>query len=615
MSKKLSQFSHYLATPYGLLTVCLSLTVIFQFSMVIWCIPRGLDFTDESWQYSIVFGGKLSESDPWGFQILLSPFFDSTSGTIIGFRVTKLIVGLVVTFVLVKALIALIHLLFRKPNFNEFLLVLLLALLGYFLSWFGWPRTIAYNEIAIYGLTLFLSLFVLLIRKSEESTSGKSGIPGILLFATTIPIACFVTSLARFPLFLILIPIFIFGSWYVVFKQRQIIAAYGFIIGVFISLVFCLANLASVQRYFHAIFLNLFNEEVRKANAHSSSVLFDNAKDLVSFLINHTIEISLISVALILIFISINALQNKYRQIQIVANGILLLALFVIIRSLLSVVSLPESQGIFLIWLAILLFLYFFIFVYKPISNRRTFQKNHLNKVLYLFLFLLFVSPLLSGIGTNNSIITQSSLDGMVWFGMLGVALVISVNGSNSTDHLSWIRRAITTRNLLVLLVCLTSTAFAVFSVKYPYRNEPLTSQNFQISRNGPLNGLLLSESSFNKINWILDSKNLLPSNYSVIALDSPWPYLGLGPNNLGGLWLTEGLPSSFDSLGADCQSEKPTKIAIIVPSSLPKDGYVLGRLQAELNKCGINFPLDFDEISRFETADQLADQLMFLSR
>lgn len=278
-----------------------------------------------------------------------------------------------------------------------------------------------------------------------------------------------------------------------------------------------------------------------------------------------------------------------------VVLAVLLIDVVAITGSLASWTSLG-AFNLFLLVVALFVFAAHLAEVVPPVAAAR---RGRARLALAVVVFTL--APLVSALGTNNSIVGHTVFSVTIWAVGAGVALVV----------LSRTSRAVTTSarllplGLALLVMLISSAAVTADAVRHPYRSTPLFTQTSTIS-SGDLRGIRVTEEEASLVAFLgAAADSLDAAEVPTLSLASPGALLAFNSSGWSAIWPGPGWAAS---IALSCDADRPDDLFVLQLRSSLEGADAYDRLVSGLQECGISFPDDFEVVDRHRSGEDARD-------
>lgn len=572
------------------LIVSLVLVAVVYFVLA-WAIPRGFDWTDEAWVYSLISSNRIAVGEAWGFQHVLHPLFVATGQSVIAFRIIRLIgYFLVSAFLLVVAHRA-ANALGWTLRLTSWLLILAVSQTGTFVAWAYPPRYLGYNEISSWLTQVGAGLIVLLVVSRITAKPVVS--PRVVLAIWTalgaivvLLLAVKITTGVAFGA-LVIAALFISRPT-LAFARRVLTLAAGVVVGLLLLLVSGFPFLDYAKNLLSLI----FDDSARSAYDHPVGELLKTYG--LSFAgsartIFLSITFFIVLVALLFGLLSSRASRHIVGLVAATAGifgGLTVISLFVW-----PVTEAPFADlGYFTLFIGSAAL--GLVTLWLGVSHGGGGLAPRAKWVVIFGCTVVIATPFAGAVGTNNGIIGQLLYSSTIWAVALAFLLVVLGQRLALKGHL-----ALSTMPSVILVCLLLLSAFAVRGdvLNHPYRTAPYANQQSPTSATH-LEGMLLTAQEAEWADWISSqARSLKAGSTPAIAISSPGGILTFNNSPFASPWVENFWPVSFRSISAACTGHTPpTKLFVLQPGNAKPGSQVVKQTVSALRDCGISFPGDF---------------------
>ena len=574
----------------------MALVVLVTYLRIVWLLPRGFDWTDESFIMSMTASDRIAVGEPWGFQHLLNPLYRLTGESVLAFRVLRLVGYVAVSAAVVLLASAALHRIGVTIGRAGWALVVVFSQVGTFIAWSYPPRYLSHNELASWFSQVGVALILLSLAWGTSHADRRSAkamwtIWLTLGATTTVLVFAKVTSGVAFAAVLavvLLVPNNQLRLW-----QRVVGAAGGG--GGALLLLWLLG--APIGPFFRNVIAVATDGSAQAAFGHPLSALVPYYID--SMLTTWNVVLT----ALVLFTLSMAPLL---RRVQMDPSRTRLGGwdrLVWIFAALLAVtlVALPRADPwLYAGYLAVFMGAAALIGFALACGDDDAMSGSGFRRVATVVVAggALVSAPVIASVGTNVALAGHFMFSATLWATALGIALVLLGEGAR---RLGTPARAVPA--LIALVLVLLATAGVEKSARQPYRMEALESQQTPTSV-PELRGLLLTESEAEWIDWVAEAgESLGADGVPAIAISSPGALYAFNHSGYANPWTDAMWPASFSALQVAC-AEPPPDLFVLQPgTSNPDDPSTVGTV-ASLAACGINFPNDFEMVDEYRSTE-----------
>ena len=565
--------------------------VVVVYAVLAWAIPRGFDWTDEAWVYSLISSNRVAVGEAWGFQHVLHPLFVATGQSVIAFRVIRLI-----GYFLVSAFLLLIA--HRTANalgwamrLTNWLLILAVSQTGTFVAWAYPPRYLGYNEVSSWLTQVGAGLIVLLVvsRITAKPVVGARVVLVIWAGLGAIVVLLLAVKITTGVMFGALVIAALFVSSPTLVFSRRILTLAG---GVVVGLLVLLASGFPFIDYARNLLSLVFDDSARRAYDHPVGELLKTYG--LSFAGSaRTIFLSLtffvVVVALLLGLVSSRVSRQVVRLVAATAGtfGVLtVISLFIW-----PVTEVPFADlGYFTLFngsAALVL-----VTLWLGVSHGEGGRSSQAKWVEIFGCTVVIATPFAGAVGTNNGIVGQLLYSSTIWAVALAFLLVVLGERLALKGH-----SALSSIPSVILVCLLLLSAFAVRGdvLNHPYRTSPYGLQQSPTSATH-LGGMLLTAQEAEWADWMSSqARSLKAESTPAIAISSPGGILTFNNSPFASPWIETFWPVSFRSISAACaERTRPLKLFVLQPGNAKTGSQVVEQTASALRDCGISFPADF---------------------
>jgi len=579
--------------------------VFVTYAFIVWTLPRGFDWTDESFGYTMIASNRMGIGEPWGFHFLLHPLYVLTGESVLVFRVVRLGGYLLLSVTLVCCARSVVRRLGIKISRSGWAFTLLLAQAGTFIVSSDPPRSLGYNELSSWFAQLGVALIVLSLAWGipGPSDQGASRVLWPLWTAlgaiTTLLVFAKVTSgvaLGATVALALMIPNPNLRLW-----KRAVGLGAGTVVVLFV-LRLCRYPMGF---YFKNVFAVLFDKSAMNDFNHPISGMFQiYARSVV-----HTGYVLL--PLLFLFILTMSSFRRKPRPdadydragptdwLKWIPGSLLLITLIVLPRTDISSYLGVSYLGVMVCFIGATGLIGLAIVRGNPSTMHGSVVSRRFPIVMGVA--TIMAAPFISAIGTINPIVAQLEFAGTMWAVVLGIALVLLTQRGSLLQ--------ISVRGLPALIGCIVilMAGLAVMAnIAKPYGTTPLLRQDTSTSV-PELRGILLTRADAAWIDWVSSAGDSIKAdNVPATAIDSAGALYAFNHSGWANPWLLASWPSAFNSLRLSCTLNPPTDLFILQPGTLTMDDSSTSQMTKSLAACGISFPDDFGVVEKRASADPM---------
>jgi hypothetical protein len=577
--------------------------VLAVYIALIWAMPRGFDWTDEAWIYSLIGSNRVSVGEAWGFQHVLHPLFVATGQSVLVFRSLRLVgYFLVSAFLLVVAYRVTVMLKWRL-SFVQWLLVFAGSQIGTFLAWSYPPRTLGYDELSAWLTQIGVGVIVLLVVSRISSTAFVNnrilwlvwaGLGAIAILLLTVKI----TSGVAFCV-LGVVALFIRSAEFGWIKR--VLATVG---GLVVSAVVLLIAGFPFVKYVQDLLSLVFDKSAQSAYDHPVGQLVK------SYALSLAAAFRTLSPTVLLVVVLVALLAVLGARLSDIGRERLITVVAIIIAGLvaISLIILPSSGSVFenigqrAIFLAATAFIVFAILASQS-TESAYFATPGQRWVLAFGVVAVLASPFISAVGTNNTIVGELLYSSTIWASVGSFALVLLGNWLLEKGRTPWLSSI----PLIVLVVLVVMSAVGVEEDirTHPYRTPPYATQNTPTHATF-LSGMLLTAPAASWADWLSqEASRLHAGKIPAIAISSPGAILEFNNSAFASPWVETFWPVSFASIEASCKAGgTPQHMFVLQPKTATFGSPVVKETQNALQACDISFPADFKKVATHTSSD-----------
>ncbi len=577
----------------GAATVIAAIT----YAVILWCLRRGFDWTDEAWAASLTASGRVTEGEAWGFHYLLHPVFALVGETVLGFRILRLVLYVALAALSTAMLARVASMLGHTLKRPEWWFVFVFAQVGTFLAWSFPPRYFAYNELSgIFTQLGVLILVVLLVESASSRESLTTRVRALLWlsigFITALLVVAKFTAGALFAIIVVVAIIVCRGS--VSLARRGWTTTAGVLAGLATlwAIGFPLASYAA-----NASTL-MFDANARAEYGHP---LIPVLKTYITSLsdTSHAIlvPVALFACALGLWLFPTARVRSPRSPSEI---GAVVLATLAAV----GIVALPPaptfpSLGRFILLVGV----FAALGVIALVSTREETARATLSRTpLVVGAAALAFAPFIAAAGTDMLLVGQLLYSATVWSAACAVALLTVASRLRDLGR----KGAMFLPAFLVLFMGISGLQVARESLVHPYRSTPYQNQGYS-SAAPHLQGLLLTQEEAAWADWIAsESVALGAHDVPTVSLAPPGALLVFNNSDYASPWLKMTARVSFKSVGMACSTTPPHDLIVLQPVSIGPDAPEFQLLASTLESdCGIEFPDQFTVVAQRPSADE----------
>jgi len=601
-----------LLSPHVLVIAGIVAIMVATFAVIIASLNRGFDWTDEGFVYAMIASNHVSTNEYWGFHYLLGPLYELLGGSVLVFRILRLL-GYVVLGI---ALTLLAREILRRRGIAlgrvGWFLVGLVAQVGTVGAWTYPPRYLGYNELAGWLSQIGIALLIFLLLDGHGTAQDHSarrmrmwpwlwsgvGVVTSILLVAKISAGVFLLLLA------ITTTAFAVGPkvWWKVF-----LALAGGAVGGFLLM---LAGGAPLSTYAATIGRFAADPSAQADSGHSITEL------LVSYLGSASTTVGALAIPILLagaIMVVVRGVDSAaapaLRVIRSVENVTLLFA-FVLATILISInvfqgtLGSWPSLGVSTTFLLVVALLALAVLATLGPGTRYSSRRRTVSALIVAG-FLFAIGPLISALGTDNNFFGHTVFSSTLWAVGAAVGLVLLWQRSEA------ITAAARLLPVLLLGVIVASAGIAVAGEVFvhPYRSTPYFTQNSMV-KVGDLRGIQLTPGEAELYTWLHDA-GLRHDAHSVptLSLATPGALLAFNASGWTAIWPG---PAWTASIAKTCSHSVPDDLIVLQSQSESEGTIKFERLATGLDACGIEFPHDFTVVDHHTSDDPVHDVLVW---
>jgi hypothetical protein len=573
----------------------MALVVGVTYLRIVWLLPRGFDWTDESFIMSMTASNRTAVGEPWGFQYLLNPLYHLTGESVLAFRVLRLL-GYVA---LSAAVVSLAWTALRRMGVTipraGWALILIFAQVGTFMAWSYPPRYLSHNELASWFAQVGVALILLTLAWGASPADRRSSrILWLVWLAlgvtTTVLVFAKVTSGVAFAAVLavvLLVPSTQLRLW-----QRVAGAAAGgggsllllwltgVPIGPFFDNVLAVATDGSAQAAFGHPLVGQLSLYLESLATTGNAVL-------------PALVVFALAMALMLRRTPDGPAEQAAGWGRLVWVLAALLAL--------ALLALPRGDTwVYLGYLVAFVGAASVIGFALVAGDGVVMGGSAPRRITTVAVggCVLIAAPFIASVGTNAVFVGHFLFTATLWCTALGIALVLL---GERARRLGGHAHAIPA--LLALLLVVLAAVAVENSARHPYRMAALEAHGTPTTV-PELRGLLLTAADAAWIDWVAQQGDALGADgVPAVAISSPGALYAFNNSAYAHPWTEVIWPSTLAALEAACD-EAPSDLFVLQPGSwTPEDGSTAG-VVVSFATCGLDFPADFDAVATYPSTD-----------
>ena len=577
--------------PLAMMTVVVGVTYL----RIVWLLPRGFDWSDESFIMSMIASDRVAVGEPWGFQHLLNPLYRLTGESVLGFRLLRLLGYLAVS----GAVVVIARSALRRFGIaiarTGWVFILVFAQVGTFIAWSYPPRYFSHNELASWFSQIGIALILLSLAWGTSPADRRaSRILWVVWLAvgaaTTVLVFAKVTSGIAFAAVLavaLLVPNTQLRFW-----QRVAGAAGG---GGGTLLLLWITGVP-VAQFFDNVLGVATDGAAQAALGHPVAghlplyvgSLLTTANTLFPALIAFTLAIALLARRTTEGAAARFAGWDRVAWVLTAFLTVLLLAL-------------PRHETwVYLGYLVVFIGAASLIGLAVLGGDDVAMGGSSPRRVATVVVGggALISAPLIASVGTNAVFAGHFLFTATLWTVALGVTLVLLAERARGSGS-----RARAVPGLVAALLVLLAAAAVEDSARHPYRMEALASQQTPTSV-PELRGLLLTEADAEWIDWVAAAGDSLGADgVPAVAIASPGALYAFNNSGYANPWMDAMWPAAFTSLAVAC-AEPPSDLFVLQPGFATAEDASAAGTVGSLAACGLDFPGDFAAVAQYVSPD-----------
>jgi hypothetical protein len=594
-----------LRLPIGLMGAVVLLT----YGAIVWTLPRGFDWTDEAFIYTMTASNRVAVGEPWGFQHLLHPLYVLTGESVLAFRILRLAGYVGLSLALVGCARAVAGRLGISLPRAGWVFVLLLAQVGTFLAWSYPAHHLGYNELASWfaqlGVALIVGSLAWGVSAPTESPSrtqrdlrlvwsiwaGLGGVTTLLVFTKV------TSGLAMLALVLLAVGI---PNPYLPLRKRFLAAATGTLTVLLLLWVWRYPMVSYAQN----VSALLFDPSAREAFDHPVSELFDTYARSLTFTGRALVPV-LVIFALAMATFRRRAARPLTGEggwsrpgdvITWTLGAVLLTAVIALPRVVASAPMTRPQMWSYVGVLTVFIGAAGLIGLATLGADGAVLHGSTVIRRVSVAVAgtAIVAAPFVMAAGTNNRLAGEFCYAATLWAVVLGIALVRLTQRATTRHSSARILPA-----LVGCVVVLLGGLAVRADIAKPYRTAPLMSQGTS-STVPELRGLLLTEAEAAWIGWVDDAGDSLGAQgVPAAAIDAPGALFAFNRSGYANPWISHTAPASLSSLRQACTSHPPADLFVLQPGTQPGRAPSVAAVTRSLAGCGLSFPGDFRVVGR----------------
>lgn len=583
---------------FWIITGGIGVAVTLTLLVIAAALNRGFDWSDEGFAFAMISSNRVSSGEFWGFQLLLNPLYELLGSSIVAFRVLRLLGYIALSIVLCVIARAALDAIGVRLRRSSWLLVVLVAQAGTFAAWSFPPRYLGYNELSSWLTQLAGAILILLViigrvnatpparRRIQWALWALVGFLICVLFVAKITAAAALTVIA---LIVALLPANSGRRWVRV----------GFLAsGAVVAALAMLVAGTPIVDYTQSVIGLFLNPDDRALSGYSLKGMLNmylwSAWQTIAAL---AAPIALAAVALLVTRGFPRATAGGARSGMPGSIVHIAIALGAVVVVMVAGIPAFPTAGVHIIsaigyGIAFMFFAAVLSFaVLAPRTVRPGLLIGHRATTTIFVLALFAVIPLVSGIGTLNSLIGQMVFSATFWAVGAGVALAVLWERSWTSSPVMRLFPLL----LSAAIVAGGSVAVAGDVLDRPYRTQPYFSQKTE-STTGEFRGLRLTEGEVETLEWLDETGTRLDADgVPAVSIATPGALMAFNGSAWANLWPG---PDWSNSMIRACGGERPDDLFVLQSAVSVEDSPVYQQLQAGLDGCGVDFPRDFERVA-----------------
>ncbi len=593
-----------LLRPAALAVVAAGLLALLSFSIIVASLNRGFDWSDEGFVYALIASGRTGAGEFWGFHHLLNPVYELLGSSVLVFRALRLLgyvtLGVVITL-LARSVLQSWGVELGRAGW---ILVALVGQIGTFAAWSYPPRYLGYNELTSWCTQLVSAVLIALLLRRERPGAARRSDRALWLAAGVLLGILFMAKITA-GLFL---PLLAVGAAALGTMGGRWFARLGALLGgVATTLLLLVVSGVPVVDYL----LNSFRLGADPVSQVGASY---SITSMLRTYITATVDtVRLLAIPILLVALIVLAVRGIGKRgsggdpergaapiehvavLLFVVLAVLLIDVVAITGSLASWTSLG-AFNLFLLVVALFVFAAHLAEVVPPVAGAR---RGRARFVLAVVVFTL--APLVSALGTNNSIVGHTVFSVTIWAVGAGVALVVLARTSRAVTASA----RLLPLGLALLVMLISSAAVTADAVRHPYRSTPLFTQTSTIA-SGDLRGIRVTEEEASLVAFLgAAADSLDASEVPTLSLASPGALLAFNSSGWSAIWPGPGWAAS---IALSCDADRPDDLFVLQARSSMEGTDAYDRLVSGLQDCGISFPDDFEAVERHRSVEDARD-------
>lgn len=561
-----------------------------------WSLPRGFDWTDEAWAYSLIASDRVSIDEPWGFQHLLHPVFEVFGESVLAFRWLRLVAYILVGVAASSA----VHTALRSVDVHlrrdQIFVLYGAAQFGTIVAFSYPPRYVSYNELAAW-ITQLLAILMILrtvyLRQQRDYRLRIRGLALAIVLGLLLSLLFFAKVTSFVPAAIVLSLVMLGSSANLSESIKQLLVVATSAVGSAVAFVFAgypaRSYLGNLQRVF-------FDSELQLYLGHPIGEILETYYDSIIRASGWAITVLLAGL------LPLVALSGWHRRAGGTGpRGASLASAFAICGALVVAFLMPQESNWTLLGGVLVSVLVLAIVLASAVyaqRNRDDERPRHGKSILWLGVAVVCL-PLSSAVGTNNPITGQMVFASTLWI-TIAMGLLFTyrfmypTNAGSSSASLRYFSSVFAVLGIVILY------AFGVEMAGPQYRVKQYSSQTSETSATY-ISGLLLEPAEAEWADWVSGKAVALnASGVPTVSINSPGALLVFNNSGFASPWITPFGPVSTVSIGHACiqLGRQPSSFFVIQDGDIEFKSRFQQSIQTQLGQCGIRFPSDFKVVA-----------------
>ncbi|MGD8200591.1 hypothetical protein ACQE98_08000 [Ornithinimicrobium sp. W1679] len=547
--------------------------VLTGYGLLLWGLDRGFDGTDEGFVYTMIASDRAAVGEAWGFQHLLHPLYEATGGRVLVFRTLRVLGYAVTSVLLVLAARCVASAAGVAVPRHTWWFVLLVAQAGPLLAWSYPPRYLSYNEVSAWMSQLICAAVVLGLAARGRGLRTPSGwLPWAVAGLLVPPLL-----LAKFTAALVWVPLALLATLLSPSVRSAAGRAAVFLVAGCLSALGLVGAgrpfVGSVRRSWGM----LTDPAAQAVSDHSVSEILETYGD-------SALETALAGLGPVVVLVALAVLVRRGLGRPVVLALPVALAVWLLVLPLGSWAKLGTVSAVMGVGGASVL-----LVAALPVRTGR----GRVLAGLYA-LWLVLVTPVVAGVGTNNPIMGQTMWAATVWAVLLGTALAVLAAGGPTSASVHRSAPLLTG----ALMVWVTVALVATDSFIHPYRSQPLQEQTTTTSV-PELAGIRLTPeqaATADRLRSVAEREDA--AGVPAVAINAPGHLFVFNRSGWASPW-RDGIWRA--TIEESCRTDRPKDLFVLDPGD-DAPLTVRGRtdLVEALVACGYAFPDDFRVVDEF---------------